>query len=108
MKEEPSENAKEIRLWQNVAVILRHTTDWSDGTGLAKRNTARQAESIPIESRILAIFLAFMEKWDMTHDTKAAITHVKAQAGARFDPRLVSELEHWVYNLGGELWRDAF
>jgi hypothetical protein len=69
------ENAKEIQLWEQVATLLRH----------ASAGSSQKGESPPIESRVLRLFVAFYEKWEMTRDAKTAIADVKAHAsGHRF------------------------
>ncbi len=98
MKEESSEYAREIRCWQEVATMLRHITERWDGSGSPN---GLAGEEIPMESRMLKVLSGFVAKWQTTEDTEAAIAHIRAGAGTRFDPRMVTALEDWVQ----ESWR---
>ncbi|MCH8294068.1 hypothetical protein IH992_23550 [Candidatus Poribacteria bacterium] len=98
IREKSDEYMREIRCWQDAAKILRHTTEWWDGTGEPNQLLGK---SIPIESRILAIVEVFVTKQKAVNDTDAAIAHIRAGAGTQFDPWLVDALE----KMAQESWR---
>ena len=105
MKEDSSEYEREVLWWQNVATMLRQTTECLDGSD---STNGLSEEEILIESRMLKVISGFVAKWQTTQDTDAAIAHVRAgfdlseaDAGRRFDSRLVDALEILVQ----ESWR---
>ena len=85
--------AVEMLYGRDVEPILRRLDERWDGRGTPQ---GLAGESIPIESRVLAIIFAFVVELDTTGAQETAIAHVKAEAGARLDPRLVAELETLV------------
>lgn len=79
-----------IRLWENLAPIVRSHHEWFDGSGYPEGLSAAE---IPIEARLLAICDAFDS---MTSDTsyqiampfEAAANEIRDGAGSQFDPEL--------------------
>lgn len=81
-----------IRLWEDIAPIVHHHHEWFDGRGYPD---GLAGESIPLESRIVAVCDAFDA---MTSDTsyqlalpvEQALAEVRSGAGTQFDPDIVT------------------
>lgn len=93
IREESSEYAREIRLWQAVATVCRHTTEWWDGSGFPG---GLAGENIPLESRMLVVIEAFFTELNASGDTEVAMAHLRAGVGSRFDPRVVDAFEIFI------------
>lgn len=87
-----------------VAQILTHQTEWWDGTGTPG---GVAGEEIPLESRILGLVTDF--QWQVMQNKAAnlsdeesiskALTECQAQAGKRWEPKLVDTLALLVRGL---------
>jgi hypothetical protein len=80
-------------LREALGIMARRHEHW-DGSG---RPDGLQGEAIPLAARVLAVALAWETNQAQTFSTTAArLAVLKAQAGHRFDPRLVEALEQTV------------
>jgi putative two-component system response regulator len=80
-------------LREALGIVARRHEHW-DGSG---RPDGLKGEAIPLAARVLAVALAW--ETNQTHafsTTAARLAVLKAQAGHRFDPRLVEALERTV------------
>jgi putative nucleotidyltransferase with HDIG domain len=85
------EMLRPIRVWEDLAPIVRHHHEWFDGRGYPDRLSG---ESVPLESRIIAVAEAFDA---MTSDksykppipVEQALDRLKLGAGSQFDPAVV-------------------
>jgi putative nucleotidyltransferase with HDIG domain len=85
------EMLRPIRMWEDLAPIVRHHQEWFDGEGYPDR---LRGDQIPLESRIISI----AEAWDAMTAEKTyqhrielseAIDRLVAGAGTQFDPAIV-------------------
>ena len=74
-----------------ISRIIRSVSERWDGKGAQDGSVG--GESIPIESRVLAILEVFVSELYLTEDQAAALAHVWEGAGRQFDPTLVETLE---------------
>jgi putative two-component system response regulator len=84
-------------LREALGIVARRHEHW-DGSG---RPDGLKGEAIPLAARVLAVALAW--ETNQTHafsTTAARLAVLKAQAGHRFDPRLVEALERTVGHHG--------
>ncbi|MBW4464364.1 MAG: metal-dependent phosphohydrolase [Pegethrix bostrychoides GSE-TBD4-15B] len=81
-----------------IATILAHQSEWWDGSGQPASLTG---DEIPVESRILALVEVFQQQLAQLRHTaltpeaalSAALEHCSAQAGNRWDPKLIEVLK---------------
>lgn len=78
-----------------VRPVLEHLEDRADGTG----RPAPRAEETPVAARIVAVAAAYVEAGVL--DPASAHTAVQAEAGSRFDPRVVDALAPVLVRLDG-------
>ncbi len=81
----------QIDLWREVAPLVRHHHEWWDGDGYPGRLSG---ESIPLESRIIAIAEAFDSMTSQMSYRQAlpaseALERIREGAGTQFDPAVV-------------------
>lgn len=85
------EMLRPIRMWEDLAPIVRHHHEWFDGQGYPD---GLRGEQIPVEARIIGI----AEAWDAMTAEKTyqhrielseAIDRLVAGAGTQFDPAIV-------------------
>ena len=89
----PQNFAIEMLEGRDVEPIIRHSTEWWDGSG---EPNGLVGDSIPIESRVLAIIETFTDALAATDDPQAAMEKVKTEAGTQLDARLVDQLERVI------------
>jgi putative nucleotidyltransferase with HDIG domain len=81
-----------IQLWEDVAPIVLHHHEWFDGHGYPD---GIAGESIPLESRIIALAEAFdsmtsASSYKQPVERTEAIRRIEAGGGTQFDPDVVS------------------
>jgi len=80
-----------IRLWEDLAPIVRHHHEWFDGSGYPD---GIGGEKIPLESRIIAVAETF-DALTSDHSYKEpvsraeAVSRIEASTGVQFDPAVV-------------------
>lgn len=80
-----------IRLWEDLAPIVRHHHEWFDGSGYPD---GIGGEKIPLESRIIAVAETF-DALTSDHSYKEpvsrseAVSRIEAGTGVQFDPAVV-------------------
>jgi len=86
-----------------IAQIVAHQTESWDGTG---QPDGLAYDGIPLESRILGLVAEFQQRVTIYKDDRStrnpltrALADCQAQAGAKFDPKLVESLELLVRGL---------
>lgn len=86
-----AEMLQPIRLWEDLAPIVRHHHEWFDGGGYPD---GIAGPAIPLESRIIAIAETF-DALTAEHSYKSPIlgaeacSRIEAAAGTQFDPEIV-------------------
>lgn len=81
-----------IRLWEDLAPIVRHHHEWFDGSGYPDRIGG---ETIPLESRIIAVAETFDaltsdHSYQQPVSKAEAISRIEASTGVQFDPQVVN------------------
>jgi len=80
-----------IRLWEDLAPIVRHHHEWFDGSGYPDRIGG---EKIPLESRIIAVAETFDaltsdHSYQQPVSKAEAVSRIEASTGVQFDPQVV-------------------
>lgn len=78
---------------RKAGVLIRHHHEWFNGTGFPDK---LRGEAIPIGSRIIAaadFFERAIRKVDADNAMEIALTRIKDDRGARFDPMIYPHLE---------------
>lgn len=88
---------------QAIAQIVSHQTEWWDGSG---QPDGLAYDEIPLESRILGLVAEFQQQVTIYKDDRSpenpltkALADCQAQAGSKFDPKLVESLDLLVRGL---------
>ncbi|NEO85592.1 MAG: metal-dependent phosphohydrolase [Spirulina sp. SIO3F2] len=98
-------NAQVLRVMpqlQAITNVIVHQREWWDGTGLPD---ALAYDDIPLESRILGLVVDFQNQvhvyQSQNHDNPIAqaLSDCQAQAGTRYDPKLVETIAVLVMGL---------
>jgi len=81
----------QIRLWEDLAPLVRHHHEWYDGSGYP---LGLKGDGIPLESRIIAVAETFdsltSERSYLKPVSAAeALGRIQAASGTQFDPQLV-------------------
>ena len=88
------EMLRPIRMWEDLAPIVRHHHEWFDGQGYPD---GLHGDQIPLEARIIGV----AEAWDAMTAEKSyqhrvtvgeALERLSAGAGTQFDPAIVQAL----------------
>jgi putative nucleotidyltransferase with HDIG domain len=87
-----------IRLWGELAPIVRHHHEWWDGGGYPD---GLAGEAIPLEARIIGLVEAFdsmtsAASYQQPRSPAAACETIRAAAGSQFDPELAGRLVELV------------
>lgn len=87
-----------IRLWGELAPIVRHHHEWWDGGGYPD---GLAGEAIPLEARIIGLVEAFdsmtsAASYQQPRSPAAACETIRAAAGSQFDPELAHRLAELV------------
>ena len=85
------EMLRPIRVWEDIAPLVRHHHEWFDGRGYPDRLAG---ESIPLESRIIAVAEAFdamtaEKSYKEAIPVEEAIDRIREGSGTQFDPAVV-------------------
>ena len=86
-----AEMLKPIKLWEDLAPIVRHHHEWTDGSGYPD---GLRGERIPLESRIIAVAEAFdaltsEQSYQRPIPVEEAIGRIEAGSGVQFDAAVV-------------------
>ncbi len=85
------EMLRPIRVWEDLAPLVRHHHEWWDGRGYPD---GLAGEHIPLESRIIAVAEAFdsmtaEKSYKRAIPIEEALMRLQAGAGTQFDPAVV-------------------
>jgi len=81
-----------IRLWEQVAPVVKHHHEWWNGSGTPE---GLSGEAIPLESRIVAVcdtFDALVRESAGDAAMANAVREIESGAGTQFDPQVVVAL----------------
>ncbi len=86
-----AEMLKPIKLWEDLAPIVRHHHEWIDGSGYPD---GLRGESIPLESRIIAVAETFdaltsEQSYQRPIPVDEALGRIEAGSGVQFDAKVV-------------------
>jgi len=86
-----AEMLKPIRLWEDLAPIVRHHHEWIDGSGYPD---GLRGERIPLESRIIAVAETFdaltsEQSYQRPIPVEEAVGRIEAGSGVQFDEGVV-------------------
>jgi len=86
------EMLRPIRVWEDLAPLVRHHHEWWDGRGYPDRLAG---ERIPLESRIIAVAEAFdsmtsEKSYQKSVPVAEALRRLEQGAGTQFDPTIVA------------------
>jgi HD-GYP domain-containing protein (c-di-GMP phosphodiesterase class II) len=87
-----AEMLRPIKLWEDLAPIVRHHHEWIDGSGYPD---GLRGERIPLEARIIAVAEAFdaltsEQSYQQPIPLDEAVGRIEAGAGVQFDSAVVA------------------